>query len=98
MKPEVRIVPNSGEMCRVAAAEFVSTAAEAIKAKGVFAVALAGGSTPKALFSLMATDAELRAQVPWDKIAFFFGDERHVPPDHADSNYRMANESMLSKA
>ena len=98
MKPELKIVPNAAEMCKVAAAEFVSAASEAIKARGVFAVALAGGSTPKALFSLMATDPELRAKVPWDKIAFFWGDERHVAPDHADSNYRMANDAMLSKA
>lgn len=98
MKPEVKIVPNAGELCRIASAEFVQAANDAIKARGVFTVALAGGSTPKALFSLMATDAELRAKVPWDKIAFFFGDERHVPPDNSDSNYRMANESMLSKA
>ena len=64
---------------------------------GTFSVALSGGSTPKTLYTLLAGDAGLRAQVPWDKIQFFFGDERHVPPDHADSNFRMASESMLSK-
>lgn len=64
---------------------------------GTFSVALSGGSTPKSLYTLLAGDAGLRAQVPWDKIQFFFGDERHVPPDHADSNFRTANESMLSK-
>jgi 6-phosphogluconolactonase len=63
----------------------------------VFRVALSGGSTPKTLYTLLATDAALRAQVPWDKTQFFFGDERHVPPDHKDSNYRMANEAMLSQ-
>jgi 6-phosphogluconolactonase len=46
----------------------------------------------------LATDPALRAQVPWDKTYVFWGDERHVPPDHADSNYRMADEAMLSKA
>ena len=64
---------------------------------GAFSVALSGGSTPKTLYTLLVNDTGLRAQVPWDKIQFFFGDERHVPPDHADSNFRMANESMLSK-
>jgi 6-phosphogluconolactonase len=98
LNPEVRIVADTGELCRAAAAEFVRAAAEAVAARGSFSVALAGGSTPKALYSLLATDATLRAQVPWGKIAFFFGDERHVPPSDADSNFRMANESMLSKA
>ena len=98
MNPEVSIVADSGELCGAAATEFVRAAAEAIAARGSFSVALAGGSTPKALYSLLATDATLRAQVPWGKIAFFFGDERHVPPTDADSNFRMANESMLSKA
>ena len=98
MKPELKIVANAAEMCKIAAAEFVNAATAAVKAKGVFNVALAGGSTPKALFALMVSDASIKGQVPWDKIAFFWGDERHVPPDHSDSNYRMANESMLSKA
>jgi 6-phosphogluconolactonase len=60
-------------------------------------VALAGGSTPKALYSLLANDAALRSQVPWDKMYVYFGDERSVGPDHADSNFRMATETMLSK-
>ena len=98
MKPELKIVANAAELCSVAATEFINSATAAVKAKGVFNVALAGGSTPKALFALMVGDASIKAQVPWDMIAFFWGDERHVAPDHADSNYRMANESMLSKA
>ena len=64
-----------------------------MRASGRFTVALSGGSTPKALYSLLAT----KPDIPWDKIYFFWGDERHVPPDHPESNYRMANEALLSK-
>jgi 6-phosphogluconolactonase len=56
---------------------------------------LSGGSTPKSLYTLLATNA--RIALPWDRMFFFWGDERHVPPTDADSNYRMANETMLSK-
>ncbi len=59
---------------------------------------LAGGSTPKALYGLLVNDPALRAQVPWDKMQVFFSDERHVGPDHPDSNFRMANEAMISKS
>jgi 6-phosphogluconolactonase len=97
MKPEIRIVADSEALTRAAAELFVRWINEAAQTKDVVTVALSGGSTPKSLYSLLASDASLRSQVPWDKIHFFWGDERHVPPDHADSNYRMANEAMLSK-
>jgi 6-phosphogluconolactonase len=61
-------------------------------------VALSGGSTPEALYRLLAAeDGGFRARVPWGQAHFFWGDERHVPPDHPDSNYRMACEAMLSR-
>lgn len=60
------------------------------------AVALAGGSTPKRLFSLLAAP-DTSSTVAWDRINFFWGDERCVPADHPDSNFRMANEALLSK-
>lgn len=60
------------------------------------AVVLSGGSTPKSLYSLLATP-KYRREVPWRYVHFFWGDERCVPPDHPDSNYRMAQESLLSK-
>ena len=97
MTPEIQIVADAEELNRTAAAEFIRQATAAVQSKGSFTVALSGGSTPKSLYSLLANDAALRAQVPWDKVHFFWGDERHVPPDHADSNYRMAHEAMLSK-
>jgi 6-phosphogluconolactonase len=70
-------------------------AARDAKAKrGSFAVALAGGSTPKAMFALLAAEP-LRSQVDWASVRFFFGDERCVPPDHPDSNYGMAKKTLF---
>lgn len=98
MEREIRILPDGAAIARRAAQEFVQAAAAAVRAKGSFNVSLAGGSTPKALYSLLVNDPTLRSQVPWDKIHLFFGDERHVPPDHPDSNFRMATEAMISKS
>jgi 6-phosphogluconolactonase len=95
---EIRILPDKAAIARRAAQEFVQAAASAVREKGSFNVTLAGGSTPKALYSLLVDDPTLRSQVPWDKMHLFFGDERHVPPDHPDSNFRMATEAMISKA
>lgn len=97
MKGILRILDSADALCEAAAAEFLSTAADAVQEHGSFSVALAGGSTPKALYAMLATDPQLRTQLQWDKLYFFFGDERHVPPDHPDSNFRMAQEAMLSK-
>jgi 6-phosphogluconolactonase len=61
-------------------------------------VALSGGSTPRVLYELLSDPREpFREQIAWDKTHFFFTDERHVPPDHPDSNYRMVNEAMFSR-
>jgi 6-phosphogluconolactonase len=94
---DVRILTNLDAIARRAAQEFVQSATSAVSEKGSFAVALAGGSTPKALYSLLANDGAMRAQLPWDKMYFYFGDERSVGADHPDSNFRMATETMLSK-
>lgn len=91
---EIRILENPAELFRVAAAEFSQLANEAVRARGRFCVALSGGSTPKGLYALLATGV---VPVPWSNVCFFFGDERHVPPDDPESNYRMANEALLSK-
>jgi len=95
---EIRILADGAAIAKRAAQEFVHAAASAVRAKGSFNVALAGGSTPKALYTLLVTDPALRSQIPWDKTHLFFGDERHVPPDHPDSNFRMATEAMISKS
>jgi 6-phosphogluconolactonase len=81
---------------RAAADVFVRTAVDAVDARGSFMVALAGGSTPRGLYSLLSGDERWRASVPWEHCDFFWSDERHVPPDHPDSNARMALEAMLS--
>ena len=94
----IEVYANSQELARGAAEYFVARSSEAGAQKGFFTVALSGGSTPKVLYQLLADENEpFRAQVPWAKIHFFWSDERHVPPDHPDSNYRMAYEAMLSR-
>ncbi len=98
MEREIRILSDGAAIAQRAAQEFVQAAASAVREKGAFNVALAGGSTPKALYNLLATDAALRSEVPWDKMHLFFGDERHVGPEHPDSNFRMASDSMISRA
>ena len=95
---QLEILPDASAIARFAAGVFIESAKQAVASRGKFTVVLSGGSTPKALYSLLATDPELRSQVPWGETFFFFGDERCVPPDHADSNYRMAHDAMLSKA
>jgi len=77
------------------AAEWMTATASA--AKGRFRVALSGGSTPKALYSLLASE-EFRDRFPWRQVSWFWGDERFVPYDHPESNYRMTREAMLAKA
>jgi 6-phosphogluconolactonase len=94
---EIVVLPDAAAVTRRAAEEFLKSVNEAVGRKDSFTVALSGGSTPRALYSLLADDPALRAKIPWNKLHFFFGDERHVPPDHADSNFRMANESLFSK-
>ena len=95
MKKKIEQVADFEGLVRVAAQTFVSVAQEAIADHGQFVVALAGGSTPKKLYSLLATDT-FRPHIPWDRTHLFWGDERHVPPDHQDSNYRMAREALLT--
>src|ERR1700758_3361584 len=94
---EVRILPDAKSITRWAENEIATIAADFVKTKGSFNIVLSGGSTPKALYEALADDAAYRSRIPWDKVFFFFGDERHVPPDHAESNYRMANEALFSK-
>jgi len=94
---EIHIFPDSAAIAKRASEIFIATAKSAVADHGVFNVALAGGSTPKALNILLAAEP-LSSQVPWDKLRIFFGDERHAGPADPDSNYRMATETMLSKA
>ncbi len=90
---EVRVVTDAAELTRVAAEE---TVAALTSLPAPPSVLLSGGSTPRALFALLADPAApFRARIPWSTLRCFWGDERHVPPDHPDSNFRMAREALL---
>jgi 6-phosphogluconolactonase len=93
---EIRTYPDAASLARAAAKHFVTLATAAIAARGRFAVALSGGSTPRATYALLASD-EFTTRVDWPRVHVFWGDERCVPPDHPDSNYRMAREALLDK-
>ena len=93
--PDIRKLTTPQEVFEAAAEEVVRAAKQAVTERGRFTIALSGGSTPRNLYTLLATNA--RTSLPWDRTYFFWSDERHVPPDDPDSNYRMAEEAMLSK-
>ena len=89
----VNVYENPEELAEAAARGFAARANEAIDEIGRFAVVLAGGSTPKATYEILARDYADR--IDWSNVHVFFGDERSVPPDHEDSNYRTASEALL---
>ena len=94
---EVRVFSNVDALNHSGAGEFARAAREAVAARGRFAVALAGGSTPRGVYLQLAAEERNGAnRLPWERIHVFFGDERCVPPDHPDSNFRMASESLLA--
>jgi 6-phosphogluconolactonase len=90
----VEILPDPLALARHVA-EWMTAAA--LAATGDFRVSLSGGSTPKTLFELLASD-EFRGRFPWSRASWYWGDERFVPHDHPDSNFRMTREAMLAKA
>ncbi len=90
----IKIYPNAVGLARESAFHFIDCANEAISEHGRFVVALAGGSTPRALYQTLAT-VELVPRIEWEKVHVFWGDERCVAPTHEESNYRMAFETML---
>jgi 6-phosphogluconolactonase len=91
---EVKIFRDTAALADKAARRFVAMAATARQQESSCTVALSGGTTPRALYTLLAS-APYRAQVDWSRIDFYFGDERGVPPDHPDSNYRLASDSLF---
>jgi 6-phosphogluconolactonase len=95
---EVRILADVAAIAKRAAEELVRIAVAAVADHGHFSIALAGGSTPKPLYHSLVEDPALRNRLPWDKMAVFFGDERHVGPGHPESNFQMAFDAFLSKA
>jgi 6-phosphogluconolactonase len=94
--PNLVISPDNESLNRKAAEYFVAAAREAIAARGRFTVALSGGSTPKTLYEMLASPP-WRTQIDWGNVHVFWGDERMVPPDDNESNYRMTNLALLSK-
>ncbi len=95
MATEVRILDDAEDVARAAAGEFRRRAEDAIADRGRFAAALSGGSTPRLLFRALTKPAA--GDLPWNRIHLFWGDERTVPPDHPDSNFRMVHEELLSR-
>lgn len=93
-KPNLCVFPDLEALNRFAAEKFISLGIEAIKEKGFFSVSLAGGSTPKALYRMLSSE-QFAGQIDWNKVFFFFGDERNVAPTDEESNYRMANENLF---
>jgi len=94
MSGRFEIFPNPAALARHVAEWMTSTA---LAAKGSFRVSLSGGSTPKTLYGILASD-EFRNRFPWQLVSWYWGDERFVPYDHPESNYRMTREAMLAKA
>lgn len=93
-----KVWPTPAEVAVAAAELFASSASAAVAVRGAARIAVSGGTTPKAMFALLADQsAPYFARVPWAKLHLFFVDERCVPPDDAESNYRMTNEAMLKK-
>jgi len=91
-----RVSPTSEALAASAAEFFASTVAAAVGARGIARVAVSGGTTPKAMFALLADrSAPYFARVPWERLHLFWVDERCVPPTDAESNYRMTNEALL---
>lgn len=93
---EVVVVADAAELADRAAQSIVDSALEAVAARGRFMLALAGGDTPRRTYARLAA-APRRDAMPWASTFVFFGDERCVPLDHADSNYRMARETLLDQ-
>lgn len=94
---KIQIVADAESMGKAAAGTIVEHVSESLQTRDFYTMALSGGSTPRRLYSLLANEAALREQIPWERIHFFWGDERRVLAGHPDSNYRMAYNALLSK-
>src|SRR5689334_23293131 len=98
LKIEYIVEPDAAALARRAAEEFVNVAEDAAAKRGRARIAISGGSTPKSAFQLLADRSQtLYERMPWDKLDLYWVDERTVPPDHAESNYRMTKEAMLDR-
>lgn len=91
----IKVFPDAKELNKFAAETFIKIGNSAIERRGRFALALAGGSTPKSLYRLLA-GKNFKNKLDWKRVFFFFGDERNVSPDDERSNFRMANENLFA--
>jgi 6-phosphogluconolactonase len=92
------VEPDAAALARRAAQYFVEMAGEAVEAQGRARIAISGGTTPKAVFELLADPAQpWRGRMPWEMLDLYWVDERSVPPDAPESNYRMTREAMLDR-
>lgn len=94
-KPLILVSPDLSSLTKMMANDFIDSAETAILERGRFAVALSGGSTPRPLYSLLASK-EYRGRVDWPKVHLFWGDDRCVPPDSESSNYQLVRKTLLS--
>jgi 6-phosphogluconolactonase len=92
--PDIRIAQGTQEWGQAAASLILSVSQQAIQAHGRCLIALSGGSTPKTLYQVLATP-EWNARFDWSRMLFLFGDERCAPPDHPESNFRMAQTELF---
>src|SRR4051812_48977115 len=96
LTPKLHVFPTAAEVA-LAGAEMVATKSrEALVSGENFSLVLSGGNTPRAMFELLASEP-YQSGLQWPLFDVYFADERTVPPDHADSNYRLAWETLLSK-
>lgn len=94
MSESVEVYADNTALADAVAEQIITLAWSAITARGRFSIGLSGGSTPRALFEMLA-QAPYAPRLDWGRVHVFWGDERCVPPDHPDSNYRMAYEALL---
>ena len=97
LEPDIRIFADAKILSRRAAEVILQQITAGLQTKKHFTLALCGGTTPKLLYALLAADDSFNSRVPWHRVHFFWGDERIVPPDHPESNYRTAANTLLCK-
>ncbi len=95
-EPNLKVFDTSDQLAVAAAEVFVACASDSQRESNRFCVALSGGKTPKQVYELLATD-DFRGRVNWSGVHLFFGDERAVPPDHPESNFKMVDDALISK-
>jgi 6-phosphogluconolactonase len=96
MKMDIRIFPDRDALSRAALDELLRIVSDAVKERGRFAIALAGGHTPAKLYQMWAQPEKRGMRTPWERVHLFWGDERYVPHNDPASNYRMAGENLIA--